>query len=39
MRSPCLAYNEVTVALLDESRSYPRLKRFAGFLALSSIGL
>jgi hypothetical protein len=36
MRSPCLAYNEVTVALLDESRSYPRLKRFAGFLALSS---
>ncbi len=36
MRSPCLAYNEVTVALLDEPRSYPRLKRFAIVLGLAS---
>lgn len=36
MRSFCLAYNEVTVALLDEPRSYRRLKQFAGFLGLAS---
>lgn len=39
MRSPCLAYNEVTVALLDEPGSYRRLKRFAIALGLSSTGL
>ena len=35
-RSPCLAYNEVVVALLDEPRSYTRLKRFAGILGFAS---
>jgi hypothetical protein len=39
MRSPCLAYNEVTVALLDEPRSYRPLKRFAVALGISSTSL
>ena len=33
LRSPGIAFNEVVVALLDQPRSYERLRRFAGVLA------
>jgi hypothetical protein len=38
LRSPGLAYNEATLAMLDRQRAFPRLKRFATFLACG-IGL
>ena len=41
LRSPGLAYNEVVVALLDDARSFPALRRFATLLgaALTTIML
>ena len=39
LRSPGTALNEVVVALLDEPKSYPNLKRFTNLLALITTGL
>jgi hypothetical protein len=36
LRSPGMAFNEVVVAMLDEPRSYPILRRFAAILGVGS---
>jgi hypothetical protein len=39
LRSPGIAYNEVVVALLDEPKSAPPLRRFAGILIVATTAL
>jgi len=39
IRSPGVAYNEAVVALLEEPRSYPKLRKFALFASLVTTGI